>query len=595
VILAAGAGSRLGGLTKTVPKPLVPVAGLPLLDRTLRELAHVGVRDVVLVVGHLAERIEEALGARRHGIRITYVVSDLYATASDIHSAWLAREHLDHDLYFIEGDIAFTSELPARLAAAGESAVAVTDYDPDLRNMIALLDHDRRVLSMLGEYDNDFSGGQPATTISVYSLRRPLLEPFAAELDRFIHEGRYDAGFEDALSATIARGHTLLAVGCGDLTWQEIDDLDDRLIADYRFAPPGDRGRLVASDRGGPWRRLLTDHSYARNTEFPSPEVVEHLSRDLFESMTQRPAGPRTLSELAASAAGEAPEAIAVGAGRADVLVAAAAVRPGAVLGPAWLHQDLAETLTHRLEDASTGLERLEEPEDVDRIVALTARIAPSIFVLEAVAANHVFAARLAAVHELAERLLVEGTLLVLDVTFVPFTDANDRDELGALLDHPNVALLVDVGDRTGFVGIRSTFLVVRDLSLAGAVRERLTPSRVSTAGEALVRLLPRRRAELAQSYRATREAALALARRLRSVPGIALREPVGLTLMCRLEAESDAARLAEALLAKHGIAVEPARAELAAGTPTWVRLVSCGRGRDGGLVEALTDLEGAS
>ena len=60
IILAAGRGSRLsrGDL---LPKPLRPVAGVPLLVRILRTLASVGIREAVVVVGFEGEQIREAL------------------------------------------------------------------------------------------------------------------------------------------------------------------------------------------------------------------------------------------------------------------------------------------------------------------------------------------------------------------------------------------------------------------------------------------------------------------------------------------------------------------------------------------------------
>ena len=51
VILAGGLGTRLGAITRAVPKPMVPVAGRPYLEHQLRELARQGIADVVLLTG----------------------------------------------------------------------------------------------------------------------------------------------------------------------------------------------------------------------------------------------------------------------------------------------------------------------------------------------------------------------------------------------------------------------------------------------------------------------------------------------------------------------------------------------------------------
>ena len=62
VVLAAGRGTRMGALTATTPKPLLAVAGEPIVARVLRGLARAGVRRAVVVTGYLGEQIEAALG-----------------------------------------------------------------------------------------------------------------------------------------------------------------------------------------------------------------------------------------------------------------------------------------------------------------------------------------------------------------------------------------------------------------------------------------------------------------------------------------------------------------------------------------------------
>src|SRR3990172_2736215 len=62
VLLAAGRGTRLGDLTRDTPKPLLQVGGRPIIFRVIEGLAEAGVRDIIVVTGHLAEVLEAALG-----------------------------------------------------------------------------------------------------------------------------------------------------------------------------------------------------------------------------------------------------------------------------------------------------------------------------------------------------------------------------------------------------------------------------------------------------------------------------------------------------------------------------------------------------
>lgn len=73
LVLAAGRGERMRPLTDVVPKPLLPVAGRPLIAYHLEALARAGIRDIVINLAWLGERLRAALGdGERYGVHIRY-------------------------------------------------------------------------------------------------------------------------------------------------------------------------------------------------------------------------------------------------------------------------------------------------------------------------------------------------------------------------------------------------------------------------------------------------------------------------------------------------------------------------------------------
>jgi 1L-myo-inositol 1-phosphate cytidylyltransferase len=77
IILAAGKGERLvNGFD--FPKPLKRVAGVPLIVRVLRNLERAGVREVGIVVGHMADRLQSGLGRYRFGLDLRFFQNDEY-------------------------------------------------------------------------------------------------------------------------------------------------------------------------------------------------------------------------------------------------------------------------------------------------------------------------------------------------------------------------------------------------------------------------------------------------------------------------------------------------------------------------------------
>ena len=73
VVLAGGKGSRLAPYTQILPKPLMPISDMPILEVILRQLKAAGIDQVVLTVGHLSELLRAFFGdGSQFGIDITY-------------------------------------------------------------------------------------------------------------------------------------------------------------------------------------------------------------------------------------------------------------------------------------------------------------------------------------------------------------------------------------------------------------------------------------------------------------------------------------------------------------------------------------------
>ncbi len=105
VILAAGVGSRMRPLTLRRPKPLVPVAGRPLIEHIICGLVAGGFTEIGLVVGYMQDLIRERIGdGSRLGARVEYIVQEVPAGTGA--ALLLAEEFVAGERFFLGwGDI----------------------------------------------------------------------------------------------------------------------------------------------------------------------------------------------------------------------------------------------------------------------------------------------------------------------------------------------------------------------------------------------------------------------------------------------------------------------------------------------------------
>ena len=142
MVLAAGASRRLRPDTDALPKALLPVAGeTTILDIALRNLAAVGLRDVVVVVGHAASVVSNRAEdmQRRHGVTLHLLYNDRALDWNNAYSLWLAREYFGRGVLLVNGDtvhpVSVEKTLLAAAGAAGQGGPAVILAVDDVKRL----------------------------------------------------------------------------------------------------------------------------------------------------------------------------------------------------------------------------------------------------------------------------------------------------------------------------------------------------------------------------------------------------------------------------------------------------------------------------
>ncbi len=240
IILAAGTGTRLRPITRTVPKCLVPVNSKPILEHQFEALLLAGIRDVVLVVGHLAELLSDKYGTSYRGMNIHYVENRWYDRTNNIYSLWLARQHLNNQVLLLEGDLVFEPELLQRLIQTLEPDVAIVErFQLSMDGTVVQVNGpwaSRMVLK--ANQGDDFDYDSALKTVNIYKLSQELLQDqIVPELDSYVAQQRYDQYYEAVFADLISRDAMRLGVLlAAPNRWAEVDTWEDLQAAEKLFA-----------------------------------------------------------------------------------------------------------------------------------------------------------------------------------------------------------------------------------------------------------------------------------------------------------------------------------------------------------------------
>ncbi|MEV0938865.1 phosphocholine cytidylyltransferase family protein [Micromonospora wenchangensis] len=229
MVLAAGAGRRLRPYTDTLPKALVPVDGeTTILDIALRNLAEVGLTEIVIVVGYAADAVVQRQAAleEKYGVTLTLVHNDKAEEWNNAYSLWLAREHFARGVLLVNGDTVHpVSVEKTLLAERGPGILLAVD------TLKALADEEMKTtFDAAGQLTRITKLMDPGEAYGEY-IGATLIEPQVAGAlaDALEATWRRDPNlyYEDGYQEFADRGGEVRAAPIGDVSWVEVDNHDD--------------------------------------------------------------------------------------------------------------------------------------------------------------------------------------------------------------------------------------------------------------------------------------------------------------------------------------------------------------------------------
>lgn len=237
VVLAGGMGARLKPFTAVIPKPLVPIGDVSIVEVVLQQLAWHGFQQVHMSIGHLGHLIEAVVGdGSRYGLRVDYIREPSpLGTVGPLH---LLADRLPERFVVLNGDVLTDLDFRAVYdsAAAADATLMVATYPRRVEVTLGVLDTDAtgRVTAFREKPSYDFR-----VSMGVYAMHRRVLA--------HIPTGRA-FGFDQLMAAMLADDDPVATFDWSEGRWLDIGrhadfaDAQESFAAEReRYLPDGDR------------------------------------------------------------------------------------------------------------------------------------------------------------------------------------------------------------------------------------------------------------------------------------------------------------------------------------------------------------------
>ncbi len=571
IVLAAGLGSRLV-TGEAIPKPLKPVAGVPLLVRILRTLQGEGITEAVIVIGYRGDQLRRALLAEPSlALDLVFVENDLWDKGANGVSLLAAKEWLDEDCILSMSDHLYSPEIVRRLREAELGGACALGVDRDIPRCFDLDDATKVLLE--GDEIKDIGKEIPAydaIDTGVFRVNRLLADELAKV---FAKKG--DCSLSDGVRALSARGR-FVTVDVGEARWIDVDTpeaharaeamlrvwgdalgddptpatvIDPEAIEQFvptwvRAAKPYDEDHLALADEQG-LARLMANES-----PFPPSARVQQAIVEAAKRANQYPVLPRRIRERLAQRDHVDADGIVLGAGATELIDLAVRtfVAPG--------EEVLISVPTFSMYEARTrvagGIPVLvpmrEGGFDVPAILRAVTERTKLVFLC---APNNPTGDDLD--DEALRRVLRLGLPTAIDEAYGDLAGAPSRARL--VTELPNTIVLRTFSKAFGLAGLRLGWAVAHP-AVARLLSRAKLPFTIDAVALAAADAVLDDAAEQARRLDAIRDGRAWLERELARIPGVAVVRAEANFVLCDTSGTGLAADAVVDALAKEGVLV---------------------------------------
>ena len=605
IILAAGMGRRLGKYTRDNTKCMLPVNGVRLIDRMLEQLCQLNLSRLVLVVGYKGKELMEYIGDRYDSrLKIEYAENPVYDKTNNIYSLALVKDKMvEDDTLLIESDLILDDGLfQMILDNPFPNLALVAKYETWMDGTMVRIDKDNNIVNFVPKKAFKYSEVDSYyKTVNVYKFSREFsTKVYVPFLDAYCKVMGNNEYYEQVLRViTLLDQANLKALPIGDKPWYEIDDVQDKDIAEAIFSPEKDRLQKYHLRYGGYWRfPKMLDFCYLVNPFFPPKRMRDEMRANFDELLTQYPSGMAVNSLLAGKYFGVSTQYIIVGNGAAELIksLMEQTTEKGNKVGVVY---PTFEEYPHRLAKeaivpfypdlpdlhySTDDLKAFYESKDIKALLLINPDNPSGNFIPK----NDVL--------DLATWCTQRGIRLIVDESFVDFSNEGPANSLlndDILEKYPNLLVMKSISKSYGVPGLRLGILAGADTDLLNRMKKDVAIWNINSFAEFYMQIFNKyesfyKNACVSFVHERNRFAEqLSLISYLRVIPSQAN------YFLCQVTKHYTSRQLTEMLLNDHNILIKDCDTKTGLEGKNFVRIAIRDEKDNNQLVDALKSLNG--
>ena len=473
-------GRRLGEWTKDNTKCMLPVNGVRLIDRMLNQLARYNLTRVIIVVGYKGENVIAHIGNRYDArLNIEFHTNPIYDKTNNIYSLSIVKDKMmEDDTLLLESDLIVADEVMDMAVNDPYPNIAlVAKYETWMDGTMVCINADNRIINFVPKQAFRYEDTPTYyKTVNIYKFSREFSRnqyvPFLEAYVKALGNNEY---YEQVLRViTLINNAELKAKPIGTLPWYEIDDVQDRDIAETLFAPDNERLGKYMKRYGGYWRfDHLLDFCYLVNPFFPPQRMRDEMQANFDKLLTEYPSGMFVNSLLAGKYFNIRQEFVAVGNGAAELIKCLMESGEGAI----GIVYPTFEEYPHRKDKHeivgyyATAPDYNYSAQDLmdfyaDKAIATLLLVNPDNPSGNMIGKDDVL--------RLADWCGARGIRLIVDESFVDFSETWESSSLlnnGTLLAHKNMVVVKSISKSYGVPGLRLGIVASADTQVITSVK----------------------------------------------------------------------------------------------------------------------------